>query len=381
VKRVDESIKAACPVAAGRMGAWQMFPGIHLIGNRSLDRYIAVPAAKLEVVKEIVAGFDGRRSVSSIANQFASRGQRVDVGGLVSRLGNAGLLRGSDQNTEMSRAAVPLGEINIAGPFAYSRHLIRSLFAPILWMTALILAAGLYALFTTSPTPLRQQQSSALSNIFFPAALILSILIHELAHAVTATRFGALPVRLRLVSYLLVIPAALMTIRGLYAVPAWKRILVWSAGIWASATLAAAALAAGRLFPIEPTYQALLERVAIANALIAGWNLMPFLPTDGYFIFSTLLKRPNIRAKAWRQLWIFGHKRGRTDGWLLLYALASLAITGFVVYQNAVVLGAMAAESIRGFFVAGLIVAALATFAILRRRSAARSRQRSSLKA
>jgi putative peptide zinc metalloprotease protein len=347
-----------------------MFPGTYLVGSRSLDRYIAVPAAKLEFAREIAAALDGRNSVESLTDRFASRGRRVDVAGFVRRLQDAGLLRGSEQSNEISRSAVPLGEVPLAPVFVPFRRLIRAAYTPVAWISAFIAAAALYLIFS-GVQPVRGTPSSPLgllSHFLFPVCIIVSVIIHELAHAMTAMRFGALPTRLRLVSYLLVVPAALMTIRGLYALTPPRRLLVWGAGIWARFTLSAAAIVMSHIVP--PGYVALLERVAAVNALIAGWNLLPLLPTDGYFIFSTLLKRPNIRSQAWRQLWFLGRAGVRKNAWLLLYAFSSLGITILVVFQNARALGAMAAESIRGFALVSAVSALLAAFAIARRRSA-----------
>jgi len=85
-----------CPEVVPDISAWPLFPGTYVVGNRRLDRYLIVSASKLPLVRELIACFDGRHSITSMAESFARKGRRVDVMTLYQRLLEAGLVVGSE---------------------------------------------------------------------------------------------------------------------------------------------------------------------------------------------------------------------------------------------------------------------------------------------
>jgi len=68
-----------------------------------------------------------------------------------------------------------------------------------------------------------------------------------------------------------------------------------------------------------------LGLTATINWLLAVFNLMPLLPTDGYFMLCTLVKDSNVRVRAWS--WVrrpFRHDRKRPSVFVLAYIVATL---------------------------------------------------------
>ena len=137
-----------------------------------------------------------------------------------------------------------------------------------------------------------------------------------------------------MVGYLAVIPVFVIRIPGIYLITPSKRIRVWAAGMWGSLALAAMAALALRFADVPLPWQQLLARVAIANAFVAAANLIPFLPTDGYFIFSTVFRQANLRQRAWREfkeLLRFGRMG---SGFVFAYLVLSGALMAFLVVRN-----------------------------------------------
>jgi Zn-dependent protease len=151
---------------------------------------------------------------------------------------------------------------------------------------------------------------------------LLSITLHELSHCFVASRWGILTGTLRIQLYLGTIPIVGLKLAGLYTLPPRGRLAVWSAGVFTNLSITAAALLAIRT--VAPGSAALGLTAAI-NWLLAVFNLMPLLPTDGYFMLCTLVKDSNVRVRAWS--WVrrpFHHDRQRPSVFVLAYIVATV---------------------------------------------------------
>jgi putative peptide zinc metalloprotease protein len=132
-----------------------------------------------------------------------------------------------------------------------------------------------------------------------------------------------------------VLPILYLKIGGLYTLSAARRIRVWSAGIFWNITFASLILMARYSFPLAEPYGATLMKVVLANFSIAIVNLFPFLPTDGYFILSTILKRFNVRTHAWREFgnWIC-FRRHQFSGFLVIYFIFTVGILALILHRD-----------------------------------------------
>jgi Zn-dependent protease len=192
---------------------------------------------------------------------------------------------------------------------------------------ALIVAA--IVLLTAEPSFLRLMAMPTAGNLsqVRTAALavligLLSIILHELSHCFVASRWGILTGTLRIQLYLGTIPIVGLKLAGLYTLPPRGRLAVWSAGVFTNLSITAAALLAIRT--LAPGSAALGLTAAI-NWLLAIFNLMPLLPTDGYFMLCTLVKDSNVRVRAWS--WVrrpFHHDRQRPSVFVLAYIVATV---------------------------------------------------------
>jgi putative peptide zinc metalloprotease protein len=356
--------------------SWPLFPGVQIIGSAALDRYISVPAPKAPVVRDALSLFDGTRSLEEISGLLRARGCKVDVNGLHTRLAEAGLLIGSKPTRELAKLGVELFEIPTGRLMASCRRTVCFLFRPLVVLSALLIAVA--AVLLATGTLGRAQDphiSSAAVYSLLGVGIFFSMALHELAHAFTALRHGLLPSKLKISGYLVVVPVAVLTIPGLYTIAANKRIQVWVAGIWTNLTIGSLAVIAVRFAAMPPLFAHLLTKLALANCVIAAWNLIPFLPTDGYFILTTLLRRANLRPKAWRAL--IPGRRGRASAspWLIAYGLASASLMIAIMFWNAAAITMLVLNSITGRIVVVIIFASMMVL-LWRRRMQHRNAER-----
>lgn len=363
-----DSGKVVRPQLVEGIGSWPLFPDVYVIGSSVLDRYISVPAGKVSLVWEAVSFFDGSRSLDEISEILRARGCRVDVSGLYTRLAEAGLLIGSTPRREVARLGVEMFDIPIDRLLAPCLGIIGKLFLPLVWLTGLVMAVAIVVLASGAViTPDGGTVSSVAGYAMVGGGIFLSMFLHESAHAIAALRHGLVPNRLRISGYLLVIPVALLAIPGLYTIAPAKRIQVWAAGMWANLTIASLALIAIEAASMPSVYAQILTKVALANCMIVVWNLMPFLPTDGYFILTTLLRRANVRPKAWDALLTCRRAGSSASPWLLAYALASAFLMLAIVMWSAAGITVLLRNSVIARILI-VLAAALTTGSIWHRR-------------
>ncbi|EMI56259.1 HlyD family efflux transporter periplasmic adaptor subunit [Rhodopirellula sallentina] len=175
--------------------------------------------------------------------------------------------------------------------------------------------------------------------LLFAAALIITKVIHELAHAVACTALGG---RCREIGVMLLlgIPCLYCDVSDVWLMPRRRdRILVSAAGILAEWTVAAlatfvwATTQPGTLHDLS----ALIMMVASISTLIINAN--PLLRYDGYYILSDLVGIPNLSSESREALRAAISRRtpqtsspigSTTQGFLVAYAVCSTAYRLFV---------------------------------------------------
>ncbi len=199
------------------------------------------------------------------------------------------------------------------------------------WLLALVTASGV----VTDPSfSLREAiRNARLLELLIAVPIVL--LLHELAHAVTCSRFGG---EIReagvFVFFGNVIPY--VDVSDSWAFPRRRRLLVSAAGSFSDLTVAAACLLILAFVPDLPSSADGVLRVACSLGLLSlAVNLNPLFRFDGYFMLSDLLRVPNLRAKSLRFFaqWVRGRagelEVSARERWLFLcYALAILAMVG-----------------------------------------------------
>ncbi|MBV2235536.1 MAG: hypothetical protein KUL75_08320 [Sterolibacterium sp.] len=151
----------------------------------------------------------------------------------------------------------------------------------------------------------------------FLLALVISKSLHELGHAVVATRFGVRVAHMG-IAFLVLWPM-LYTDTG----ESWRlrshrqRLAISLAGITVELGLAALATLAWVLLDDGALRQAALYLATTGWLLSLTLNASPFMRFDGYFILSDLLDFPNLheRAGALARVWLRRQLLGLADPW------------------------------------------------------------------
>ncbi len=151
----------------------------------------------------------------------------------------------------------------------------------------------------------------------FALALVVSKTLHELGHAVVATRLGVRVAHMG-VAFLVMWPM-LYTDTG----ESWRlrshrqRLAISIAGVSVEMALAGLATLAWALLDDGALRQAALYLATTGWVLSLALNASPFMRFDGYFILSDVLDFPNLheRAGAQARVWLRRNLLGLDDPW------------------------------------------------------------------
>ena len=160
-------------------------------------------------------------------------------------------------------------------------------------------------------------QLSYTGAISFSAALVFSKCLHEVGHALTATRYGVRVAHMG-IALLVMFPMPYTDTSE-----SWKlsrprqRLAIASAGIVAELALAGLATLAWSLAPDGPLRNGLFFLATTSWVLTLAVNISPFMRFDGYFILSDLIDFPNLheRSGAMARTWMRRNLLGLNEPW------------------------------------------------------------------
>lgn len=278
---------------------------IYCIGSLSIDKYIEVKESNKNAILLAISYFNGINTLEQIEEKIKVKNLfKLDVYELCTKLTNAGLIENpvnenESQKNELDRMGINIATFNLKNP--------HNILVKIASLQNVYIILGLIIILGSIPflpgvikdlmfiNIYSTFNSSIISLLISLAITTLSVILHEMSHAVTATSYGLIPKRLKITLYLYINPLAYIEIPGIYTLDRKKRTYIWSAGIFCNLLIFSAAAILQSFF--YGSARKILLVTCFSNLGLIVTNLIPFLPLDGYFLLSTLLKIPNLRKK------------------------------------------------------------------------------------
>lgn len=242
---------------------------------------------------------------------------------------------------------------------------------PMGWVLALVTLITLFGLYLVS----RQWDSftHTLIDHFtwtgllgYGVALLLAKTIHELGHALVATRYGVRVAHMG-VAFLVMFPMLYTdTGESWRLTSARQRLAIASAGIGVELALAGIATLLWTLVPDGALRNGLFFLATTSWVMTLAINASPFMRFDGYFILSDVLDMPNLhqRSGALARVWIRRTVLGLDDPWPESFpqprrrALIAFALVTWL-YRLVVFLGIAVMVYLFFFKLLGLVLMAL----------------------
>ncbi len=338
--------KDYCPLVPADIKCNRLFDdenSSYYMGSESLDKYIKLSSASVDPVKRAVGYMDGTRTIDEIQTILLNEIKiDMNIADLCELLAKAGLILNQPDDIKVSKQEMDYLSIKIKSwsldkIFDQLSAFGNKYWSICKWVTGTIILLGILivikdwrALLNISNYQVNGHISIGI--VLLMVVFILSVGIHEMAHAVVGCRYGLHPKELVFALYV-GMPMFYVRTPGILSLPPQKRIYIWSAGIYMNLVLASLSLILLQ-FTGGISYQILLI-IGSTNLSLALGNISPLLPLDGYFILTTILKKPNLRRESFRQFknWFFRKKNKFSGMYVLYFAVASSFYTFIVLVE------------------------------------------------
>lgn len=325
------------PMIAKDINTWILFKGkaenTYCLGSLIRDKYIQLNEQNHKAVEIAVGYMDGNHTVSEIKTIMESNFHvKLNVIQLCEWLCKGDLIENAPEDTriekqEMDYLSTSIKKVGLEKLYSFFHFFGIAHLKETLLVTAVIIIAGILigskdlGMFLTLSN-YTIGGSIAVGIISVLSLFVLSIGLHEFAHAIVGYGCGLKPKEIVFALYLGT-PMFYVKMPGIYTVSPAKRIAIWSAGVYSNLFIAALCII-GMQFANGDLKNFLLI-CGSTNLSLVFANLSPLLPLDGYFILSTLLKRPNLRKGSFQQFkkWVF-RKENSFSGLFVIYFLMSM---------------------------------------------------------
>lgn len=331
---VAEDVKIDAPTADG--GPW--------IVHNGQQRYFRVGADLVRLLRTM----DGRLDHAGLGRALGDPWTTEQVGAVVVRLGEMGLLADGTRRPRRRRLSMP-GPLTVQFTlFDPGRMLarLRPVVASLMhrWVGVVATAIGLGGLVSLAAS--WAAVSSAVSRpvpLLTYFALLVGILlttaVHEIGHGALLTYFGGRPHRMGVMLFYLT-PALFCDVSDGWRLPHGRqRVLVALAGVITQWVIAGAAAISAPFLPDDPTRAGLLL-FALLTYVTGILNLLPLVKLDGYLALMSHLDIPHLRRDAMADArglvaaCLFGGSRVRTLprlSWSTPYGLLCMVFPAYLV--------------------------------------------------
>ncbi|MGX7025992.1 M50 family metallopeptidase [Vagococcus hydrophili] len=289
------------PTIVSDVKCWLLFKkkeNEYCLGSLSTNNFIKLYEYQIEDVNKMIYLMDGNNTLEFIDKQIKS----FQVKNLFDVMCSIGLIQGYESQKKKNEFElysftffkIPLYKMN-KFLCALSSKIINRKILIIISMIMLIICIVFFKnipYLMTSPTTYKLLDSDILNIILYYLLTIVSVLLHELSHALVASRYNIYPTYFSGALYLYISPIVYLTIPGIYTRQPKERIYVWGAGMYTNLLVSMISLL---LFSLNNNNLAAL--IFVINITLVMVNLSPMMPLDGYFIVCTLLRETNMRRQ------------------------------------------------------------------------------------
>lgn len=309
----------------------------YTVGSIKKDRFIMASEKNVDDIIGVYKLFDGEHTIDDIVKIYKDNNKEIDVLKLFNIAEQAGLIENTNKKevilNEFQKYGFSIMDINIGDKlnciFRRCAHIVSIPFCVFL-VAIILIATVLLPKFGISIVKLNIYNlfdSVFISIIISTVITTICVLLHEMAHAIVAAHYRLIPQKVSISIYLFT-PIIYITIPGIYTLPRKQRILVHAAGIIMNAFIFSVSV---MFLPFSfGTLREIMLLIAFNNLGLIVMNLVPFLPLDGYFILTNILKIPNLRRISGKKIIsiIRGEKRKLVE--YIIYNIISVLFVSLV---------------------------------------------------
>ncbi len=287
--------------------------GYWVIGNLEQDTQFMLPAHQKGSFERVSALLDGNHTIADISRKAGIRESEIE--NIVRILRGKGLIEEDDSApvrfNEVDNFSIKLINYNFRDIKDRKKSQRTAKILSNILVIAFALAVVLFFILNVNngfsifrKTSINHwlnygngSSNSWLGYLLINGGMILMFVFHEIGHVVAGIRCGVQPQNFSLVLYFGIIPMFYVKNKNIYSLKKQYILKVLFAGVFVNLLLCFVFL---NLFLV--TEYELYKILALSNLRIFLINLCPLSLSDGYFIFTVILRHPNLRYKL-HQFW------------------------------------------------------------------------------
>lgn len=302
-----------------------------VVGNKKLGTSIVVKDDSILDIYFFIKEIDGIKSLNEIKEKLSIN--EANLINTVKLLQKNGIIEINDNSSEVikiegyneaDKSSIKLYEKSLEGIKIKSKNIVKitNWFKNLLILnivSCIILSVN-YFIHNDAIILLNYHNSYFKTYLLVNIFMVISFVLHEIAHVISAQKYGASCEKFAFLLYWFFIPMMYVKNKNLYSLPKKNLIKVLLSGIALNFFIFTFSFNLFYVFHID-----ICRVIGLANLKIALVNLIPLSLSDGYFIFTLLLGKPNLRKQSYA---LIGNKfkrsiREKCDKSDVIYAVAS----------------------------------------------------------
>lgn len=295
-----------------------------LLGSCQYDHYVVSTRKKAIQFLELLKNLDGSNSLDDLETLWGLSKQQVST--IIDSFEKQGLLLDSNlhKRTELNSLSHELFVIKLQSRSRLSSNVYKKFASIGLIIVSILMSINVFLFSTGSFNYMYSGDSGTISLLSFVLSFLIvipSFLFHELCHVLLARANNLYPEGIHIRLYLFVIPLFYVKIPNIYSLDRKSRIQIMAAGMIGNLFLLNLCLI---IYSISG--ESFVFSCALSQFYIIFSNLSLFNLSDGYFIFSQVVKVQNLRTKMFSLL--TGEVSLRNDFSVTLYTAINLILLG-----------------------------------------------------
>lgn len=284
--------------------------GYYVIGNKENDSQLLVSVKDVSFFEKLMINLDGKNDIDRLVSQGI--GTYNQVCKAIDLFRSHGLIEGTESKKSYNEAeslSIKLIKKTFNEVDGLTQKKQQDICSKVIKVSKVILAISIICFFyliTVNFSEIFGENSISywlsyksgdinsvfLGYLFINFSMVLMFLIHETFHVITGIEKGIRPAYFSFILFLGFMPMFYIKNRNIYTLEKKDIIKVLLAGVYSNLILFFILIDLFFVFKIE-----FIKILAMANLRMIFVNLIPISLTDGYFIYTLIFNRPNLRMK------------------------------------------------------------------------------------
>lgn len=269
-----------------------------LIGNTILNQYIRLHTSNKECLEDLLMQYDGVNDRKTIDEYCKKHNIMINLDVLERQMQIKGMFETDQEETKNEIES--LGIKIFLFVFNEKKHEKLQKFCKVISAIVFFLFCSslIYVLINVDLATsffdenlLKYRNSYSLGIVTTIICSYIILFMHETAHIVVGYSEGLSLHKIGLYLYLGFIPQWFVSFRGIWKAKRGSKIKIYCAGITLNFLIVIICCIISKYY----SGTELLKSIAVGSLFMGINSLFPFNLTDGYFLFSALLKRDNLR--------------------------------------------------------------------------------------